>query len=268
MEVGSRAGRCGNLTVVTSACWARSGSTVRSHGVAGTLCDVSRRAPAHRGLLSPTLRLRLMVRKASDQSQLRNVPHDGPLNGQVLKHKESLRGGNSLEAPVELTTQCHRCSGGDPRTGKGHGGTVGKSASSLPCSSFKSTEAAFRCTLSGPGARNPPALLQSRLGPVGTVLDVVVFSALHAGKLGLSRLGRRAPGPQLGTGTGTPALSYARNTSRSQGTLQCIVSHGSPDGLWPPADEETQRVPWVTLGPCGQVGKQLWRRVTCSQFDL
>lgn len=122
-----------------------------------------------------------------------------------------------------------------------------------PVVHFKSTEAAFHCTLSGPGARNPPALLQSHLRPVGTALDVVVFSALHAGKLGLSRLGRQAPGPQLGTGTGTPALSYARSASRSQVTLQCIVSHGSPDGLWPPADEETQRVPWVTLGPCGQV---------------
>lgn len=107
------------LTVVTSASWARSRSTVRSHSVAGTLCDVSRRAPAHGGLFSPTLRLCLIVRKASDQSRLRSVPPDGPPNSQVLKHKERPRGGHSLEAPRDLTTQCHRCSGGDPRTGKG-----------------------------------------------------------------------------------------------------------------------------------------------------
>lgn len=75
-----------------------------------------------------------------------------------------------------------------------------------PVVNFKSTEAAFHCTLSGPGSRNPPARLQSRLGPVGTALDVVVFSALHVGKRGLSRLGRLAPGPQLGTRTSNICL--------------------------------------------------------------
>lgn len=60
------------------------------------------------------------------EKSLRPVPAEEhstqrSLNGQGLKHKGE-SSDHSLEAPRDLTTQCHRCSGGAPRTGKGHAG--------------------------------------------------------------------------------------------------------------------------------------------------
>lgn len=147
---------------------------------------------------------------------------------------------------------------GIPGQEKGVHETRGDPRRVCPVVNFKSTETAFHCTLSDPGSCDPPALLQSRLGPVGTALDVVVFSALHVGKLGLSRLGRLAPRPQLGTGT-------------SNTCTQVPMEHPSEPGdapvygltwlsRWPvaccrPGDPES---PVGPRGPhCGQVWKAL-----------